>query len=236
MAETVDAVVKAALRLLKVKESGESLSADEATDGRIALNDLIEQMNLQSLFHVSKAQITQALTSGDGTYTFGTGGDNSLRPLEIHSAYVLKSSISYPVNIISNQQYSYISYKTLQGGYSYNLYYRNAYPLSTLELYPVPSSGSQTLYLECRAELATYSAGSDSIDLPPGYLKYLKNQLAIDISPEYKDASQTVYKNAQDAMALIKRNNSQDKPVMQNTARQAVRRRNDLGGYLFGVS
>lgn len=232
---TVNSIIKKALTLLNVKESGEALTADEAADGLESLNDLIEEMNLQPLFQVSKAQITQAITSNDGTYTFGTGGDNSLRPLEITSAYVIKSNITYPVNIISNQEYSYIPFKTTTGGYHYSLYYRNAYPLSTLELYPVPSSSGQTLYLECRAELATYTAGSDTVDLPPGYVKYLKNQLAIDISPEYKEASPTIHKNAQKAMALIKRNNTQDVPVMQNTARQAVRSRPGVVNGINGI-
>lgn len=236
MSQTVNQVVAGALRLLGVKESGETLTADEASDGLVAVNDLIEQMNLQPLFHVAKAQITQALTASDGSYTFGTGGDNTTRPLEIHTAYVRSNNVDYPVNIISNQQYSYISFKTLTGGFTYNLYYRNSYPLSTIELYPVPATSGQTLYLECRAELATYTAGSDTMTLPPGYLKYIKNQLAIDMSGEYKPAPPSVYQNAQNAMALIKRNNSKDKPFMQNTARQAVRTRRGYGGYLFGVN
>lgn len=235
MAQTVSAIILGALKSLNVKASGESLSADEAADGLIALNDVIELMNLQPLMHPAKAQITQALTSGDGTYTFGSGGDNSVRPIEINTAYVRKSNTDYPVDIISNQRYSYISFKSVAGGFSYNLYYRNAYPLSTIELYPVPSSSGQTLYLECRAELATYTDVSDSVDLAPAYIKYIKSQLAIDISPEYKaNISPVIYENAKEAKSWIKRNNSVDKPFMQNTARQAVRNRSGYGGYLFG--
>jgi len=235
MAQTVNAIIIGGLKSFNVKGGGESLSAEEAADGLIALNDVIDMMNLQPLMHPAKAQITQALTSNDGTYTFGSGGDNSVRPLEIHTAYVRKSNTDYPVDIISNQRYSYITFKSVAGGFSYNLYYRNAYPLSTIELYPIPSSSGQTLYLECRAELANYTAVTDNVDLAPGYIKYIKNQLAIDISPEYKaNISPVIYETAKEAKAWIKRNNSKDKPFMQNTARQAVRSRDGYGGYLFG--
>ena len=88
-------------------------------------------------------------------------------------------------------------------------------------MYPVPTS-SATLYLEARAALSTYTAGTDSVDLPPGYTKYLKYQLAVDAGPEYKEASQSVRETAREAKALIKRQNSQDKPVMANTARIAI--------------
>ena len=104
MAQTVSAIILGDLKSLNVKAAGESLSADEAADGLIAFNDVIELMNLQPLMHPAKVQITQALTSDDGTYTFGTGGDNSVRPLEINTAYVRKSNTDYPVDIISNQR------------------------------------------------------------------------------------------------------------------------------------
>ena len=221
MAESVNEIVLGALRSLKVKQAGETLTADESKDGRIALNDILEQLNLQSLAQPAKVQVTQAITSSDGSYTFGTGGDNSVRPTEIFNAYIRDGNIDYPVRIISNDDYSHISYKSVTSSYPYNLYFRNAYPLSTIELYPVPSSNSLTLYLECRAELSTYTSGSTSVDLPPAYIKYLKNQLAIDISPEYREPSPTIYNNAQTALEWIKRSNNKDKPSMINTARLA---------------
>ena len=234
MAQTVDQITAGALRLLKVKETGEALTAEESTDGLQALNEIIEEMNLQNLFQVSKKQLTQTLTSNDGTYTFGTGGDNSTRPLEIFEAYIRdeQNTIDYPCRIISNEEYSRIPFKTVTSSYPYNLYFRADYPLSTVELYPVPSISNTTLYMECRAALSTYTAGSDSVDLPPGYIKYLKYQLAVDISPEYKEASAIVLDTARRQKELIKRTNLKDKPVMINTARRAVQ--GGYGGYLFG--
>jgi len=216
MSETVNDIVLAALRLLKVKQSGETLTADEATDGRIAMNEILELWNNQSLMQPAKVQITQALSSNDGSYTFGTGGNNSTRPLEIFKAFIRQGNIDYQVNIISNDDYSNITYKSVTSSYPYNLYFRNSYPLSTIELYPVPSTNGLVLYLECRAALSTYDEGTDVVDLPPAYKKALKNQLAIDISPEYRNPSEIVYENAREAIEWIKRTNNKDKPAMAN--------------------
>jgi hypothetical protein len=233
MAETVNAVVCAALRLLKVKEAGEAATADEASDGLIAVNDLIESWNLQPLMLPAKSQISQALTTAT-TYTFGTGGNNATRPVSIYKAFVRDSSgIDTPVNIIGNDEYSDIALKTLSAGIPYNLYYRASYPLGVVNIFPAPVVG-YTLYLECQAALSTYTAVSDSINLPPGYLKALKYNLAIAISPEYKDPSQIVLMEAANAIADIKRMNSQDKPIMSNPARQAVQRWG-YPGSLYGV-
>lgn len=234
MAETVDNIILGALRQLKVKESGENLSAAAAADGLIALNDLIELCNLQPLMQLAKVKLTQTLTASDATYTFGASGDNSTRPLEIHSAYIRSGNVDYPVRVLGNEEYSLIAFKTITSTYPYNLYYRAAYPQGVVNLYPVPSTAN-VLHLEVRAALSTYSAGSDSVDLAPAYIKYFKSQLAIDISPEYKDPSPVVYESAREAKAWIKRTNAIDKPVMANTAQIATGRGGNASR-LFGVS
>lgn len=211
---TVDDLIKRALRLLNVKMSGQVLKASESTDGLNALNDILEQMNLQDYMQVSKQKITQALTASDGTYTFGTGGDNSTRPTAIFSAYVRSNNVDYPVRIISNSQYSDISFKNLTSSHPYSLYFRAGYPLATVELYPVPSVSGSVLHMETRNAFAPFTSGSQTVSLPPAYAKYLAYQLAIDLSPEFKEASQAVYLGANEARELIKRTNLKDKPTM----------------------
>jgi hypothetical protein len=222
MAETVNAIVTASLRLLKVVQAGETIGASEAEDGRIALNDLIEEWNNQPLMQPAKTQLSQVLTSS-ATYTFGTGGSNSTRPVSISKAFIRSPTggVDYPVEIISNEEYALIPLKSTSSTIPDKLYYRSGYPLGTVTLYPTPTAG-YTLYLECQAALSTYDDVSDSVDLAPGYLKALKYNLAIAISPEYKDPSQVVIMEAQKSIEWIKRLNSKDKPVMFNPARAAV--------------
>ncbi len=232
MAETVNTIVSAALRLLKVNQAGEAATASEAEDGRVALNDLIEEFNLQPLMQPAKAQVSQVLTSS-ATYTFGTGGNNATRPVNIFKAFIRDpTGIDYPVRILSNEEYAEIPFKSINSTYPYNLYYRAEYPLGVVKLYPAPTAG-WTLYLECQAALPTYATVSDTVGLAPAYRKLYKYKLAIAISPEYKDPSQVVLMEAQSVMEWIKRMNATDKPVMRNTARLAVR--SGGFGYIRGV-
>lgn len=232
---TVGSIIKDSLLLLKAKESGESLSADEEADGIRALNQLIGKWNLQPLMQVAKTQLTQALTASDGLYTFGTGGDNSTRPIRITKAFVRSSTnVDYPMRIISNEEYSLISFKTITSTYPYNLYYRDSYPLGEVNLFPVPSTTGYTLYLETQSALSTYTLGSDTVDLPDGYELALIYNLAVQMGPQYKEASPSVRAEANDSIAWIKRMNTDDKPIMANTARMATR--GGYGGYFVGVS
>ena len=156
MSETVNQIVSAALRLLKVNQAGEAATASEAEDGRIALNDLIEEFNLQPLMQPAKSQISQVLTSS-ATYTFGTGGNNTTRPVRIFKAFIRDSGgIDHPVRILMNEEYDDIPFKTVSASFPYNLYYRAEYPLGVVKLFPAPTAG-YTLYLECQAALPTLS-------------------------------------------------------------------------------
>ncbi len=232
MSETVNQIVSAALRLLKVNQAGEAAGASEAEDGRIALNDLIEEFNLQPFMQPAQAQLTQLLTTS-ATYTFGAGGNNTTRPVAIFKAFIRDPSgtTDYPVQILSNEEYSDIMLKSSSSTYPYSLYYRNSYPQGVVTLFPTPTAG-YTLYLECQAALPTYTNVADVVNLAPAYRKLYKYKLAIAISPEYKDPSQVVIAEAQSTMEWIKRMNAKDKPVMMSGARQAI---GYGGGFLYGV-
>ena len=156
--------------------------------------------------------------------------DGSVGSSKAKGAIAIKSDA---IRIIGNEEYSMITFKTTSSTYPFNLYYRAEYPLGVVELFPVPTSGF-TLYLEVQAALSTYTSGTTSVDLPPGYLKAIKDNLAVQISPEYRDPSPTTVAQANNGIAWIKRMNSQDRVVMTNTARLAVGGQVDTGS-LFGV-
>ena len=68
-------ILKAALRLLNVKASVDSLSASELTDGQEVLNQLIDEWSNQKLMQPALVEITHTLTANDGQYSIGSGGD-----------------------------------------------------------------------------------------------------------------------------------------------------------------
>jgi len=216
MAEKAEAIIKASLRLLGVLEAGESLSADDAADGLIALNDMLDEWSLQGYMQTNKVQLSQALVGGTATYTFGTGGDNSTRPVRVTKAWIRDSSNNdYPMTILPNDRYSEIWQKTIQSSYPEYVYFREEYPLTVANLYPVPDT-TYTMFLETWATIASIATVSTSVDLPPGYISAIKPILAVRIAPEYKltETFPLVQQQAKERMAWIKRVNSNDRPKM----------------------
>lgn len=216
MSRTASSIILGALRLLKVKEAGEALSADgsELEDGLIALNDLLDEWSTQGYMQTNKVQLTTTLVPGQSTYTYGSGGDNSTRPVRITKAWIRDSNnLDFPLDIVSNDVYNDIFNKTLQSDWAGCVYFREEYPLTVANIYPVPNT-AYTLYVESWATLGTITLGSDTVDLAPGYISALMYNLAIQISPEYKDPSPIVSQIAAQKLAWIKRVNSNDRPKM----------------------
>jgi len=235
MAETADAITLFALRKLNVKEAGETLDADESADGLIAINDILDSWSNERYMQTNLVKLTQTLSASDGSYTFGSGGDNSTRPQWIETAFIRDSNnYDLPLSIIDNEQYSNIFYKTNTNPYPRYLYYRAEYPLGVVELWPVPSV-AYTLHMEVPAVHAAISAGSSSVDLAPGYIRALKWILATELAPEYKEASNAVLRKANEAIAWIKRVNKKDRPRMASPiGRYLNRGRNN--GYINRIT
>ena len=215
---TVRQLVTDALRLLKVSEAGEAISAEEASDGLRALNQMISAWNNDSFNLYKIVQRSLSLTASDGEYTIGSGGDiDTIRPLRISSAYVRDSGgTDHPMEIIQNREWSEIRLKSLDGDYPYYLYYRKSYPLAYINLYPQPGTG-MTLYIECWDQLTGYTSLSESISLPPGYERAFKYNLALEIAPEYVESiNPLVTNNASMSKADIQSVNNVNTPLLKS--------------------
>lgn len=198
------------MRLIGVLSTRDTPDAQDANDAFSSLNMMLEQWSIEDLMcyqfenNVFNTVINQAL------YTIGTSGTpdwNSIRPTEITSAFVRVGSIDCPLQLMSNEEYYGVSMKILASVPS-GLYYQPEYPLGKIFLYPVP----QIVYpigITATKQFTAFAGLTTAISLPPGYLKALIWNLAIEIAPEYgKEVSGVIAKKAIDAKALIKGKNS----------------------------
>lgn len=201
---TANDIIKAAFRIAGVTVKGESPDADETQDALETLNDLLESISNDSLFVYGRTVESFSLTSGQIEYTIGSGGDfNTTRPTDIVSAYVRQANTDYDLGIITDEDYAAITVKNT-GGQPYYLNYNATYPLGTIKLYPAPAAG-YTLYMVTEKPLSTFTL-NETVSLPSGWNRYLKNQLALEICAEYGvQPPQTAVEIAFDAMAQIKR-------------------------------
>lgn len=210
---TVRDLVTAALRDLGAIASGEALTADEAADGLAILNELVASWNLERLMVYTITETLFVLT-GAASYTYGTGGTiNAARPVRLEKAAQRLAgttpALDLPVAVLTDEEYHDLSLKPLTSTYAHALYLDGAYPLGTLRLWPVPPAGD-TLVLWPWNQIAAFAALGTTVDFPPGYARALRTNLALELSPSFRDSTITPWLAAQalESKALIKIANS----------------------------
>lgn len=201
-------LVAASLRLIGASAPGESISADEATDGLAAINRMLDSWSNEGLIIF---QITEespiTLSAGDGSYTLGTAGYLTTRPMSIERAMIRSGSTDYPVNLLSLEEFASIVNKGVQSTLPHALYDDGGYPQRTIKLYPVPSAGNQ-LILFTKRPITQISTLDSTLSYPPGYERALVFNGAIELAPEYgRPVTPEIAQIAMEAKANIKRAN-----------------------------
>ena len=195
------------LIMLGDKVIGGTLSSAEQTHYLARLNTMIESWSLNRLMCYQIVQESLALTTSDGTYTVGSGGDfNTARPTKIVDPCFTRdaSGNDFPIEIVNAEAYGRITSKTTDGGYPQYLFYDSAFvtSLGTIFLWPEPSA-SLTLYINSWKQLQTFSTISTTVVLPPGYERAIETNFAIEVSPGFIDPSPALVKTARDSKAAI---------------------------------
>ncbi len=211
-------MINRAMRLAKVIGKGETLDADEATDGLTALNAMLDSWTTERLFVYAIRDESFSWAAGNASRTVGSGGNFSTdRPVQVdQSSYFTYNSIDYPITLINSDAYSAINDKTIQNSFPRFLYvdYTSS-ALVTIYAFEVPSS-TITFHLRTWRLLQSFAALTDSLALPPGYQRAIEYSLAEEFGPEFGvTISQEVKDIAKRARANIKRINS--KPVVMST-------------------
>lgn len=186
--QTARTLIARTLRDLGALAAGETPTGTEASDGLLKLNELLEALSLERLMVYAITEVTHALTAGDATYTIGVGGNiNTARPERIENAILRENGtqLDIPMRVLTRDEYATLSLKQTQSTWSRWLYNDEAYPLSTLTLWPVPSVSDKTLVLFLWQPLTTIASLDTTINLPPGYTRMLRTNLALELATEY---------------------------------------------------
>lgn len=201
-------LIKGALGDIGAIGPGESIPAEDVTDLYNRANRMISAWSNDSALIFADTLVSYALTSGDGEYTIGSGGDiNTTRPTKIKTAYVTNGVNDYSLRIIDEYKFSKIHNKTLQTTYPCYLYYRTGYPLGTIHLQGLPTSGF-TLKMDVEIPLTEFTSLTQTLSLPPGYEEAIQHNLAIRYAPTYEKAVPMDIKElARDGLDMIKQAN-----------------------------
>jgi hypothetical protein len=213
---TANDLITRALRLISVIGTGRrSPTANEAADGLVALNAMMESFSLErGLIHYLLEE-THTLTTNVGSYTIGSGGDiNTTVPVRIENAFIRDSnSYDYPLEIINNLAYDTVTLKTITSRPQY-LYFERSYPLGTIYLLYLPNL-AETLHINSWKQLQTFSGLTTALSMPIGYEDMIVYNLAVRLHGEYPGSvlSDDARKIAKDTKANLIRINAEP-PVL----------------------
>lgn len=211
-------IIQAALRLIGVLASGEPLGASEATDGLVSFNNMLDSWSNEKLIAFPVLRESFPLSSAGllQTYTWGTTGIlASARPMNVKKAIIQLSgttpAIELPLDILNVDEYAAVVLKTLTSNFPLYCYIDDAYPNKNVSVWPVPTDSTNSLVFYSTKPLAS-AALNTPLSVPPGYLRAMQFNLAVDLAPEYgKQVPAGVTAIAVTSKADIKRTNT--KPV-----------------------
>ena len=201
MATTAQTLINQSLRTLGVTDAIETPSSEDSQAALEALNLLLDSYNLDRGKLFTERVLNNTTTVGKSVYTIGTGGDiNVSRPVKIISIVIDDERLDEISNTNMLEQIE-------ADGTPYAYTYRPDFPLGVITLYPEPSIAESF-------DIVTYSELQDDLSLstvlsyPPGYLRFLKNALAIEMAPEFgKTISPELSKNYIDSKVNVERIN-----------------------------
>lgn len=207
---TVQNLVDRSMRLIGNLEPGTSGTAAESADALTALNAMLASWRNSSLMCYAMQDQSIPLVATNSTRTIGPSGNLiTTRPTNIETAYVIVGTLSYPVEVITAEEFALITIKTLTNAWPYRLWYQPNIPDGTINLWPVPDASS-TLHVITRTPVNAFAALTDVVSLPPGYEDAICFNLAVYMAPEYeREPSKVVTAMAKETIKILKRTNNE---------------------------
>ena len=233
---TATTICQDALKEIGVLSEGDTPTTEMLDDAYRELNRLMEIMSNVQAFAYKPVESSLALT-GQTSFTVGPSGADvtANRPISIESAFVTLGTLDYPVEILNNQQWDDIVFKTATGSVTEAIWYEPLMTNGKVHVWPVCTGC--TLNLRTVELVDTFATVTTALSMPPGYEMYLVKQLAVNISPQYPACtlSPITVKTAQNAYKMLSRVNNVIPKLSLPTAVLSSRKSNRLaaikGGY-----
>lgn len=215
---TTAELITAALQRLLVIERGTVPAGDDMQTGLDRLNDMIESWQTERMTTYIQKRYTWTMVSNQASYTVGAGAEIDIpRPLlpQDITVKVRDTSQSLPpelnLNNLTDDAWAQVPIKNLTSIYPTAYYYSPTYDTTgygTLTFWLVPTSSTLEGVIYYREPISTLSL-YDTIYLPPGYTRALRDNLALELAADYSvNPSPSLIASANEAKGNIKRANT----------------------------
>lgn len=165
-------------------------------------------LSANASFTVASGDVFTYTTPGNIAYDSTSGASIPL-PVRITNAFTRitasgNTGLDYQIRIIPKDKYTAIGLKGIAGPWPTDLYYDRTFPLGNLYFYPNPSQGGE-LHYWTDTILLDFQNINSPINLPQGYARAIKTNLAIELAAENgKAIPPSLAMRAKEAKAAIK--------------------------------
>jgi hypothetical protein len=216
-------IIKGALRRINSYQSGEQLAAPDSNDALEVLNDMIDSWSTDHAYVYASVETVVNFTANQYQYSIGPGGDFAVdantgapipRPLRITNGFTRISTIDFPIDVTMDQnQYTQIGLKQVPSPWPIVAWYNPTIPTGTIYFYPNPASSAE-LHLFTDTILSEFALLQTVVNLPQGYARALKWNLARELCAEYGyPLSPAIRELAKESLDMVKSLNQVPAPV-----------------------
>lgn len=232
---TATQIITRAMHRLGYLEATESPSAADVDACFEALNDWVDALAAErvTLFYTPRVEVD--LTSGQGDYTIGTGGNiNRARPMWIEAASIIPDDtaadpIEIPIAVLRTvAEFQRIAVKSTESGRPSVLYYNHRWNsgLGTITLYPVPNVSTARVVLYVPEAITEFADKTTNYTFPPAWRRFLVTNLAVEIAPILAaTVSPELAAAAADAKAIVREANQRPVELTVDPALTGFRHR-----------
>lgn len=207
-------IIYGALRLIGQLAENEVPSAQTANDGLMAMNQMIDAWSIDRLKTYSTQDQIFNWPPNERIRTLGPTGDFvGTRPVELLDSTYFKTvaitpNVSYPIQLVNDEQYSAISVKTITSTLPLVLWVNYTMPDVTMHIYPVPTQLVEFHFISV-TELSQPANLSTVLVFPPGYMRAFRYNLAVEYANEFGvEPPPTVVSIANKSLASLARINN----------------------------
>lgn len=227
MADTAMSAIQSTLEKMKVYAPGVSVNAADSARMLDIMQKMLDSWSNERLTCYANLEQSFPLVANKQSYTIGPTGSPDItapRPLAIltgpGAAYLVDVNQNrYPINVIEQDQWNAIGLLNETSDLPDTLFYDPQFPLGIINIFPLPLL-AYTVYFDARLQLQSISNLATAFSLPPGYMKAIIDNLAVEAWPWFKqgDPPLKMVETAGKSLGNIKRTNIKQSPAPYDSA------------------
>ena len=227
MADTAMSAIQSTLEKMKVYAPGVSVNAADSARMLDIMQKMLDSWSNERLACYANLDQSFPLVANKQSYTIGPTGSPDItapRPLAIltgpGAAYLVDVNQNrYPINVVEQDQWNAIGLLNETSDLPDTLFYDPQFPLGIINIFPLPLL-AYTVYFDARLQLQSISNLATAFSLPPGYMKAIIDNLAVEAWPWFKqgDPPLKMVETAGKSLGNIKRTNIKQSPAPYDSA------------------